>query len=101
MRRVNVESMRFLAAAAILISVSITSFSQDNAQKIYDTERAFEKMVAEKGIRAGFIEFMSPLGVLFRPGPVNGRESWGSRPESPASRSPPPGDAGAPAGRSG
>jgi ketosteroid isomerase-like protein len=58
--------------------------AQDYASQIYDTERAFEKMVAEKGIRDGFIEFLSPLGVLFRPGPVNGRESWRSRPASPA-----------------
>jgi len=68
---------------AFLLFVSRIS-AQDNAQKIYDTERAFEKMVAEKGIKPGFIEFLSPLGVIFRPGPVNGRESWSSRPESPA-----------------
>ncbi len=41
-------------------------------------------MVAEKGIKEGFIEFLSPLGVLFRPGPVNGRESWRERQATPA-----------------
>ena len=77
-------TMRIITVLAILISASLTSFSQSNAQKIYDTERAFEKMVAERGIKAGFVEFLSPLGVMFRPGPVNGRESWNSRPDSPA-----------------
>ena len=76
--------MRCIAAAAITILTTLSSFSQDSAQKIYDTERAFEKMVAEKGIKDGFIEFMSPLGVLFRPEAVNGRESWRARPASPA-----------------
>src|SRR6187399_495193 len=68
---------------ALLFSVSHIS-AQDNSQKIYDTERAFERAVAEKGIKPGFIEFLSPLGVIFRPGPINGRESWSARPESPA-----------------
>ncbi len=76
--------MRSVAVAAIILSTSIISFSQENAQKIYDTERAFEKMVAEKGIRDGFIEFLSPQGVIFTPEAVNARESWRSRPPSPA-----------------
>jgi hypothetical protein len=75
--------MKFFTAAALLLASSLCSFSQDNAQKIFDTERSFEKMVAEKGIKSGFIEFLSPLGVIFRPGPVNGRESWNSRADSP------------------
>jgi ketosteroid isomerase-like protein len=77
--------MKFFTAAVLLLASSLISYSQDNAQKIYDTERAFEKAVAEKGIKAGFIEFLSPLGVIFRPGPINGRESWSARPESQAS----------------
>ena len=80
----RIHSMKFLTVPLLLLASSLTILSQDNAQKIYDTERAFEKMVAEKGIKAGFIEFLSPLGVIFRPGPVNGRESWSARAESPA-----------------
>lgn len=76
--------MRLLAVAAILFSTFIPVFSQDNAKKIYDTERAFERAVAEKGINAGFIEFMSPVGVMFDPEPVNGRERWRKRSASPA-----------------
>lgn len=80
----RIHPMKCFTAAVILLVASLTSFSQDYAKQIYDTERAFEKMVAEKGIRDGFIEFLSPLGVIFRPEPVNGRESWRSRPASPA-----------------
>jgi ketosteroid isomerase-like protein len=73
-----------LISLIILITGSV-ALGQNNAQQIFDTERAFEKMVAEKGIRDGFMEFMSPLGIIFRPDPVNARESWRSRPASPAS----------------
>lgn len=79
-----IRIMKVFAALALFLLTSHVAIAQDSAQKIYDTERAFEKAVAEKGIRDGFIEFLSPLGVLFRPGPVNGRESWQSRPSSPA-----------------
>src|SRR6185503_13043277 len=78
------ETMKFLQTLIIVTLLSLAALGQSPAQKIYDTERAFEKMVAEKGIRDGFIEFLSPLGVIFRPGPVNARESWRSRPASPA-----------------
>ena len=58
--------------------------AQSDAQKIFETEKAFEKIVADKGINAGFIEFMAPDGLLFTPQPENGRESWQKRPPSPA-----------------
>lgn len=73
-----------ILSAVLLLLLLGSVAAQDPAKKIYDTERAFEKMVAEKGIRDGFMEFMSPLGIIFRPGPVNARESWKSRPASPA-----------------
>ncbi len=69
---------------ALFLSVSRVC-AQDAAQKVYDTERAFEKAVADKGINAGFIEYLSPLGVMFVPEQVNGRETWSKRPPSPAS----------------
>lgn len=52
--------------------------------QIHETERAFEKMAAEKGINAAFIEYLSPVGVMFMPDVVNGREAWRSRQPSPA-----------------
>lgn len=59
-----------------------TVVAQDGQKKIFDTEKAFEKMVAEKGIRDGFIEYLSPVGVMFMPDVVNGREAWKARPVS-------------------
>jgi ketosteroid isomerase-like protein len=76
--------MKLVVALVIVLATSLGVIAQDYSAQIYATERAFEKAVAEKGIRDGFIEFLSPLGVLFRPEAVNGRESWRSRPASPA-----------------
>lgn len=73
----------FLIVVLIFISVSGV-FSQGPAQRIYETERAFEQKVAEQGINAGFIEYMAPDGILFAPDKVNGREMWRSREASPA-----------------
>lgn len=72
-----------LTLFVFLIAASAAQ-AQGPAQKIYETERAFEKMVAEQGIRAGFIEFLAVDGVMFFPEAANGREKWRSRPVSPA-----------------
>ncbi len=67
-----------------MLAVPVVS-AQTNHKKIFDTEKAFEKMVAEKGIRDGFVEYLSPVGVMFMPDAVNGREAWTKRSPSPAS----------------
>lgn len=71
--------------ALLIVALSVCGvFAQDPKQKIYETEKAFEKAVAEKGINQGFIEFLAPEGIIFSPKAVNGRERWRSRPPSPA-----------------
>ena len=76
--------MKIIALVLLTTSLSVSLFSQDYARQIYDTERAFEKAVAEKGIRDGFIEYLSPTGVMFFPQPANAREVWAKRPASVA-----------------
>lgn len=68
----------------LLFILSVNIFAQNNAQKVYDTEKAFEKAVAEKGIKQGFLEYLADEGFIFNPLPVNGKESWSNRPDSPA-----------------
>ncbi len=67
--------MRGLVLPLMLFCCGVVA-AQSPARSIYDTERAFEKMVAEKGLNAGFIEFMAPDGIMFSPNVVNGREYW-------------------------
>ena len=76
--------MKLVFTAVLLFSLSLVSSAQDYRRQIYDTERAFQKAVAEKGLNAGFIEFMSPVGVMFFPRPENAREVYSKRPATPA-----------------
>jgi ketosteroid isomerase-like protein len=46
-----------------------------------ESERKFYQTGQEKGTRAAFLAFLADDGVVFRPGPVNGKEAWGKRPE--------------------
>src|SRR5688572_15123467 len=82
---VKIQPMRYLTLLLfILLMIATPLAAQGPAQKIYETERAFEKMVAERGIRDAFIEFLAPDGVMFFPEAANGREKWRSRAASPA-----------------
>jgi ketosteroid isomerase-like protein len=47
-----------------------------------NAEKKFYQAGQEKGTRAAFLEFLAPDAIIFRPGPVNGPESWSKRPES-------------------
>lgn len=45
-----------------------------------ESERKFYQTGQEKGTRAAFLEFLADDGIVFRPGPVNGKEVWTKRP---------------------
>jgi len=47
-----------------------------------DAERKFYQTGQEKGTRAAFLAFLADDGIVFRPGPLNGKEVWGKRPET-------------------
>jgi ketosteroid isomerase-like protein len=80
------KPMKFAFFCVIFAIYSAFAVAQNPAaQKIYETEREFEKVVAEKGMNAGFIEFLTADGVLFNPDVENGRNAWSKRPKSPAS----------------
>jgi hypothetical protein len=69
----------------LVLFLHISAQENPNAKKIYETERAFEKAVAEKGIKQGFLEFLTDEGMLYNPLPVNGKQYWLGQPDSPAS----------------
>lgn len=78
------ELMRLHRFALLILVFAGFAFPQNPAQKVYETERAFEKMAAEKGLNAAFVEFMAPTGIMFVPDARNGREFWKNLPASPA-----------------
>lgn len=52
-----------------------------NLRAMVETERAFSQTSVEKGIRSSFLAFIADDGIMFRPGPVNGKKSWSERKE--------------------
>jgi ketosteroid isomerase-like protein len=77
--------MKKILLIASLIFTFSNVFSQTNAQKIYDTEKAFEKAVAERGLNQAFIEFSTTDGTCLFPGtPVNCIEFFKAQKPSPA-----------------
>jgi ketosteroid isomerase-like protein len=64
----------------LIIFSCLNALAQSDLQKLYDTEKAFERAAAAKGVNQSFIEFSAPDGVCFNPQPVNCREYWKSRP---------------------
>ncbi|HEX8249732.1 MAG TPA: nuclear transport factor 2 family protein [Pyrinomonadaceae bacterium] len=76
--------MKKIAVLFLIIFSCAGAFAQNDLQKLYDTEKAFERAAAEKGVNQSFIEFSALDGVCFNPSPVNCREYWKSRPASPA-----------------
>ncbi|MGI8788184.1 MAG: DUF4440 domain-containing protein [Pyrinomonadaceae bacterium] len=70
----------------IIIFCLSNVFGQENnnAEKLIGTEKTFAKVAEEKGLKPAFLEFLADDGIIFRPAAVNGKESWNSRPDSPA-----------------
>jgi len=74
--------MKPLLTVLIVALFAGVAIGQSPAAKIFETEKAFEKMAAEKGVNAAFIEFMAPMGVMFVPEQQNAHEFWKSIPQS-------------------
>src|SRR2546426_10798537 len=50
-----------------------------NRLAIVEAERAFARGAAAKGTRDAFLEFLADDGIIFQPGPVNGKQFWQAR----------------------
>jgi len=69
----------------LALSFSCSTPAQKQTQRAQDRnalvemERAFAKAAATKGTRDAFLEFLAEDGIIFQPGPVNGRKFWSER----------------------
>jgi ketosteroid isomerase-like protein len=72
-----------IVAGLGLAFVSLRAETLDEAVRaITNAEKKFYETGQEKGTRAAFLEWLADDGIVFRPGPVNGKETWGKRPET-------------------
>jgi len=50
-------------------------------QEMIENEKKFFEMGQEQGTRAAFLHFLAEDGIIFQPGPVNGKQTWSKRPD--------------------
>lgn len=72
----------FLTCLSLVGVVALAETPADAARTMVDAEKKFYETGQEKGTRAAFLEFLAEDGIVFQPGPVNGKEVWGKRAET-------------------
>jgi ketosteroid isomerase-like protein len=76
---------RMIRVLTILLAALVAVRGANPAEAIrsmVETERKFYQIGQEKGNRAAFMEFLADDAIVFRPGPVNGKETWSKRAET-------------------
>lgn len=73
---------RVVIVLVAMLAVLRAETPADSVRLMVDAERKFYQTGQEKGTRAAFLEFLAEDAIVFRPGPVNGKEAWSKRPET-------------------
>jgi ketosteroid isomerase-like protein len=74
-----------MVIAIVLATVNSMTTAQKQTRRAQDRrvlvemEQAFAKAAATKGTRDAFLEFLADDGIIFQPGPVNGKRYWSER----------------------
>jgi ketosteroid isomerase-like protein len=76
------RSFLFLAGLVLAISSGRAETPGEAVRALVDAERKFYQTGQEQGTRAAFLAFLAEDGIVFRPGPVNGKEAWSKRQET-------------------
>lgn len=70
----------------LLLILAVRSLAAETpaeaVRAMVEAEKEFYQTGQEKGTRAAFLEFLADDGIVFRPGPVNGKEVWSKRQET-------------------
>lgn len=83
--------MRKLACLALLIGSISLVFAQRQKSALdsmVETEFAFAKMSVDQGTRPSFLAYIADDGILFRPGPVKGKQWMIDHPLPPSDKRP-------------
>jgi ketosteroid isomerase-like protein len=82
-RPMQLRSLFLLAGLALAIPpIHAETPATDAVRAMVDAERKFHQTGQEQGTRAAFLAFLADDGIVFRPGPVNGKEVWSKRQET-------------------
>ena len=68
----------------LLIGAAAQAAGDSRVESLVASERAFAAMSLERGFKPAFLTYLADDGIIFRPGPVNGREYFEGLPDSDA-----------------
>jgi ketosteroid isomerase-like protein len=76
--------LRFLTLVSVLLTfiVARAETPAEAVRAMVAAEKKFYQTGQEQGTRAAFLAFLADDGIVFRPGPVNGKEAWSKRQET-------------------
>ena len=69
----------FVLSISSFVLAQKESARKQNRRTLVQMEQAFARAAATKGTRDAFLEFLADDGILFQPGPVNGKKLWNER----------------------
>lgn len=79
------KKLLFLSLTFMLCAFQSLGQNRDKAlASLVEAEIRFASASVEKGIRAAFLQYLADDAIVFLPEPINGKEGYGSRPESSA-----------------
>lgn len=77
--------LSFSVAVAIVVGPALCQTPQSSSlNSLVESERAFAAMSVREGMKSAFLAFLADDGIIFRPGPVNGKALWEKKKESTA-----------------
>src|ERR1700760_1738140 len=81
--------MRTLTLAAAILAIGTGAANAQtapaNVEKVVTVETNFDKLVAKKGIKDGFLEVADPEGIVFKPNAVKITDFYSSIDKQPGS----------------
>lgn len=77
--RLLIGAICFAMAISSFVFAQKESVRKQNRRALVQMERDFANAAATKGTRDAFLEFLAEDGILFQPGPVNGKKFWTER----------------------
>jgi len=77
--------LSFSVAVAIFVGPALCQTPQSSSlNSLVESERAFAAKSVKEGMKKAFLAYLADDGIIFRPGPVNGKTAWEKAKESTA-----------------
>ena len=78
-KRILIALICMTVSIGSIVPAQKESLRKQNRKALVQMELDFAKAAATKGTREAFLEFLADDGILFQPGPVNGKKFWNER----------------------